>query len=250
MQRALPCSVLFACLAFAQIACASDINEIPPDQLPPEVKEELTQTVQGAEIVAASKIREGGRECYLVTLTDNGKRTAWYVAANGRFMGVKDDELAAKDLPGLLFGCLLLSIFPGTLGAAGARILLRRFRPDSHSVWLEWIAAWCGATILLAILASVIATIGPRGKDMVPVVFFQSSVAGGVAASIVQAVTLTIQSFRGSSPASRFWIVAFCLVGVAFLALSIPAAILRIERRNQCCRSQALSYTPSPAAAP
>jgi hypothetical protein len=250
MRLPLRCSVLLACLVFAQIAHAADIKEVPPDQLPPEVTEQLTQQFQGAEVISASKIREGGRECYLVTLMDNGKKTDWYVAANGRFMGVKDDELAARDLPGLLFGCLLLSIFPGTVGAAGARILLRRFRPDSRSVWLEWIAAWCGATVLLGILATVIAMIGPRGKDMIPVVFFQSSVAAGVAASIVQAVALAIQSFRGSSPASRFWIVAFCLVGVAFLGLSIPAAILRIERRNQSCRSQALSYTHAPAAAP
>jgi len=215
------------------------VEEVPLDKLPPKVSEHL-KTFNGVEVLAATREREGDRECYTVTVLEKGKKADFYVARDGRFSGRKEDNLSAHDLPGLLLGSLLLGVFPGAIGAAVARFGIQQVRPGKSSVLLEWLAAWCGAALVFAMLWLMVNTI-PREKNPILIVF-SSSVWGGVSASIVEVFVLTIRSIRGRRNSSRLWILAFCLTGVAFLGLSIPVEIYHRAWSNQYYKAIALSH--------
>ena len=241
-------AVVLISLISAQPARAADAEEVPPDKLPPKVTEELSNWSKDAEVVAATREREDGKECYLVTLVDKGQRMDLYVAPDGRFCGRKEQEVTGKDLSGLLLAALGLSVIPGAIGAAGARILIQCLRLKRRSELLEWTAAWFGGAIVMGILWSMLATLRLH-RDLIVVVLL-CSIVGGISASIIQIVALTIQWIRGCRTASPLWIFVFFLIAVTILCLAIPFEVLRRQRFNQAVKAHALRPVPVQEAVP
>jgi len=85
MPKSVCCAVVLVCLGLVQVARANDVEEVPLDELPPKVLETLKSDFKVAEIVAATRDREGDRECFTVTIIDKWGKGEILIAANGGF---------------------------------------------------------------------------------------------------------------------------------------------------------------------
>jgi hypothetical protein len=232
-------SAMLSWLLLTQISRAADVEEVPLDKLPPGIPERASMELKSGEIVAATRESEGDKKFYIVSVLYKGKKTDWYTVSSGAFWARKEDELSVNEVPGLFLASLLVSLLPGAIGAAAARFVIQRIRPDKSSIPLEWLAAWFGAGLVLGILWIAIDTLRPHSMTVVVLWF---SIWGGLSACIVEVFVLTMQSIRGRGKSSRIWILAFCLTGVAFLGLSIPVANHQREWTNQYRRADALAH--------
>jgi hypothetical protein len=247
MRSILLRSALLSLLVLVYVASLGAAQGGAQDKLPRPVSESLSREIGGAEVVAAIKESEDGKECYRVTLMDEGQKHSVFVAPDGRFVGVITDGPVPADYPAIMLGFFACSII-GSLVAAGVRIICLQVWPEKRSVLREWLVG-CAVTALIAgLLMSMVATV-PREKDLGGLAL-ASSVVGGLSASIVEAAALILRSARGHWKASRGRLVAICLTGVVFLCLSIPVAAYHRHWLKQNMRGHALRPTVAEAAAP
>jgi hypothetical protein len=246
MRSRLLRSALLGCLALVYVASLGGAQAAARDELPRPVSESLSREFRGAEVVAAIKESDDGKECYRVTLMDEGKKRSVFISPDGRFVGAITDGPVPADYPAILlvfFGCSII----GSLVAACVRIIYLQVWPEDHSVLRKWLVE-CTATALVAgLLVSMMATV-PREKDWGGLAM-GCSVVGGLSASIVEAA-LIIRSTRGHWKALRWRLFAACLAGIVFLCLSIPIAAYQRHWLNQYMRSHAMRPPGAEAAVP
>jgi hypothetical protein len=237
MRYAARLSAILSCLLIAHFANPGIAQVEPIDKLPPKVLEMVGSEYHGAELVAATQESEDGKVCYRVTLIDKGKEQQVYVSPDGRFIGSIQNELAVKDIPSVLFTALVIGGF-GSIVAGIARFWVRAIWPESQSVLRVWIGAWLATAIAFGLLQLWVNSV-PREKNVVLIVM-TSSILGGVSASIVELLALTIQTVRQCRKASRWSIVVVALAGITFLCLSIPDEIYRRHWFNENCKAHAM----------
>ena len=229
------------CLLFASLARAGQSEDIALDKLPQNATDTLKVEFPGAELLHARKEMEDGKECYVVTIMHKGRQSEHYVSLGGRHVFAKQ-AFSFTVLPRRFAGVIALSLLPGAIAGAIARLLVQAAKGNRLSVLSEWLAAWVGAVIGISVILSQMTTV-PREKDVV-VFSLICAVCGGIAASVVETVGLTIQSFRGHRIVYRRWILSCCVVVCIFLCLSILVDMLRIDRENEYFRAQAMKLPP------
>jgi hypothetical protein len=207
------------------------------DRLPPKALKSLRENVPDGEIVATSREREDGKECYKVTLLDKGVESSYYVAPNGKYVGSITDELVASDYPRVLFSFFVIGAI-GSIVAAIARTIFRRGRSGEVGIVLNWFSGWLGVALVAAMVMSLMTTV-PREKDWIGIAV-TSSVLGGLSASMAEGIAFVVGFFRGRHNGAGMRILVMCIATVIFLCLAIPLSDRSRHRLNQYNKHQAL----------
>jgi uncharacterized membrane protein YkoI len=88
---------LVVCLAFGSITRAQE-EKVPLDKVPAKVKDGVKAKFPGAEMVAASKEKEGDKTVYEISIKNKGQNIDVTLTEDGKIVSI-ESEIAAKDLP-------------------------------------------------------------------------------------------------------------------------------------------------------
>lgn len=223
------------CLLTAMQARSSD------DKLPQTVDSRIRIIFPNVKVLSVQKETEDGRECYVVGIMHGDQSNDLYVSSDGDIVALKHPVFSLTTWRKQLIGWLTIALVPGVIAGSFSRWLFQVATGKRLSILMEWLSAWVGAVICIAILLSQVASV-PREKDVL-VIGLLCVVWGALSTSFVEAIGLTVQSYRGSRIGCRRWVFGCCLLGFVFLAFSIPVDMLRMKRENQ--HYKALAMRPS-----
>jgi hypothetical protein len=226
-------------IVVASLARASDSEEIARDKLPQAVSDHIKHAYIGAELLRAWKEMEGDKQCFVVEVVYQDHKFELYASSDGRILALKREVVLSSGLWAFLHDSVLFLLVPGVIAGALARWLAQALTSNKLPVLLEGLSAWIGALIICAVILATVTTV-PRHKDPV-VISATSLVWSAIAASLVEILGLTAQSFRRYRVVRRSWIIGFCLSTLVFLCLSIPVHMLRADRENQYFRALVMS---------
>lgn len=211
------------------------------DMLPPVANDHIKNLFPDAIVIHVRNVRQDNRECYAVGVIQQGQVLDLYVSPDGRFVARIQPSFSLTAWQMRLSGQLVLILIPCAVAGWLIRRQVQLGLKVKPSVFTEWISAWLGSALCLAMILSQLASV-PREKDAI-VIFVLSVVWGAVLASFVEAVGLVLQSYRGYRIVHRSSAIMFALLGLFFFASTILVDMLRIERENQYNR--ALAMRPS-----
>ncbi len=216
-------------------------EEIAINDLPPVVEGRIKDEFIGkadAKILYVRKETEDGKECYSIMVAQAGRIREIYVSPDGVVVAYKEGPLTLDKIVDNIINLALFALLPGVIAGLLLRWTVQTMREERLSVLTGWLLAWLGVSIAFCVILLSVATV-PREKDVLMVVI-SSIVMGAISASLVEIISLTVQSVLGYR--SNYWrrLIGLCGVGLTFLSLSIPVNILRIERENQYLRALAL----------
>jgi hypothetical protein len=229
------------CLLTAMQARSGDDEGVVTEKLPQAVDSHIRVIFPNAKVLSVQKETEDGKECYFVGIIQGEQTSDLYVSPDGNIVVLKHPVFSLATWRKQLAGGLVVVLVPGVVAGFFSRWLSQVAMRKRLSIWVEWLSAWVGAAICIAILLSQVASV-PREKDIL-VIGLLCVVWGAISASCVEAIVMTVQSYRGSRIGCRHWIIGCCFLGFVFLALSIPVDMLRISRENQ--HFKALAMRPS-----
>jgi hypothetical protein len=222
---------------------ADNTEDLPVEKLPPAVATHIADSYTHAEVLRVQKVVENNKECYELTIRDEGEVLHLYASSDGRLLARKEDPFALEGIAGMLIGYALFLLLPTMAVGFFFRWLVQSMWPRKLSIVAEWISAWSAASAVIAIVLLSLATV-PSAKD-IPVIILQCVVWAGVSASLLEVIVLSLQSSRGVRPTNRAAIRKLCLVGSLAILFSIPVQTWRVVRTNEYFRALALR-SPKP----
>lgn len=231
--------VAIVCLLIA-LQAQGGSEEIAINDLPPIVERVIKDESSDTKILYVRMETEDGKYCYSVMIAKAGRIREIYVSPDGVVVAYKKEPLTLNTIVNVddIIDFSLIILLPSTIAGLLLRWTVQTARGKRLSVLSSWLLAWLGASVAICVILLLLSTF-PREKDIV-IVAIISIVWGAISASLVEVASLTVESVLGyRSPCWR-WVIGLCGVGLAFLTLSIPIEILRIERTNQHLRALAL----------
>ncbi len=226
------------CFLFPLLAQAGTTVDVPVDQLPRPAFTMIKEAYADADVLHVRKEVEDNKECYNVTLKQEGRVFGVYVSADGHVLTRKEEPVALVDVAGRLLGGVIFLLPPAMVTGLFFQWIVRWGPLRKAPIAAEWMLAWLGGSTALTIISMSMATV-PREKD-IPIVILGSVTWGAISASVLEVLVLSLQSARGRRSACRALILRFCLLGTMFAVLWIPVDIYSAQRVNEYLRAMAM----------